>query len=61
MNTEIDNLKKAVVTMIKQGLPVFFGCDVGQSSDRDTGIMDTALYAYEVCLCTYSMICWLSL
>ena len=48
MNTEIDNLKKAVVDMLKAGQPVFFGCDVGQSSDRDAGIMDTALYEYEV-------------
>ena len=26
---------------IKAGLPVFFGCDVGQFSDRIRGIMDT--------------------
>lgn len=34
--------------MIKAGLPVFFGCDVGKFSDKDTGIMDTALFEYEV-------------
>ena len=32
---------------IKAGLPVFFGCDVGQFSDRIKGIMDTALFEYE--------------
>ena len=48
MNTEIDNLKQAVVKQIKAGQPVFFGCDVGQFSDRESGIMDTALFEYEV-------------
>ncbi|TCD71210.1 hypothetical protein EIP91_011688 [Steccherinum ochraceum] len=47
VNTEIDDLKNAVVKMLKAGLPVFFGCDVGKYSDKDAGIMDTALYEYE--------------
>ncbi|KAK7687096.1 hypothetical protein QCA50_009597 [Cerrena zonata] len=47
VNTEIDQLKAAVVKMIKAGQPVFFGCDVGQFSDKDAGIMDTALFEYE--------------
>lgn len=47
MNTEIENLKNAVVTQIKAGQPVFFGCDVGKFSDTPRGIMDTALYEYE--------------
>ena len=33
---------------IKAGQPVFFGCDVGQFSDCESGIMDTALFEYEV-------------
>lgn len=48
VNTEIEILKNAVVKMVKAGQPVFFGCDVGQFSDRDLGIMDTALFEYEV-------------
>jgi bleomycin hydrolase len=36
--------------MIKSGHPVFFGCDVGKFSDTPKGIMDTALYEYEVWL-----------
>jgi aminopeptidase C len=48
VNTKIDDLKQAVVKMIKAGIPVFFGCDVGQSSDRNFGIMDTKLYKFEV-------------
>ncbi|KAI0949686.1 hypothetical protein AcW1_009219 [Taiwanofungus camphoratus] len=47
VNTEIEILKNAVVKMVKAGQPVFFGCDVGQFSDRDLGIMDTALFEYE--------------
>jgi aminopeptidase C len=34
--------------MIKAGQPVFFGCDVGKFSDSTSGIMDTALFEYEV-------------
>ena len=34
--------------MIKAGQPVFFGCDVGKFSDSVPGIMDTALFEYEV-------------
>lgn len=48
VNTEIENMKDAVIKMIKAGHPVFFGCDVGKFSDSAKGIMDTALYEYEV-------------
>lgn len=44
VNTEIEDLKASVVKMLKAGQPVFFGCDVGQFSDRDAGIMDTGLH-----------------
>ncbi|CAL1707521.1 unnamed protein product [Somion occarium] len=47
VNTEIEQLKNAVVKMIKAGLPVFFGCDVGKFSDRDAGIMDPGLFEYK--------------
>jgi bleomycin hydrolase len=47
VNTEIDDLKQAVVKMIKAGLPVFFGSDVGQFSNSASGIMDSALMEYE--------------
>ncbi|KAG6917714.1 hypothetical protein DXG01_001365 [Tephrocybe rancida] len=48
VNTEIENLKVVVVKMIKAGQPVFFGCDVGKFSDPVGGIMDTALFQYEL-------------
>ncbi|EPQ57510.1 peptidase C1B, bleomycin hydrolase [Gloeophyllum trabeum ATCC 11539] len=47
VNTEIEDLKKAVVDMIKAGQPVFFGCDVGQFSNSVGGIMDIDLMEYE--------------
>ncbi|THH17329.1 hypothetical protein EW146_g3445 [Bondarzewia mesenterica] len=47
VNTEIENLKDAIVKMLKAGQPVFFGCDVGKFSENQSGIMDTDLYGYE--------------
>ena len=47
VNTEIDNLKATVVKMIKAGIPVFFGCDVGKHSNSTLGVMDLKLFDYE--------------
>ncbi|KAG5221347.1 bleomycin hydrolase [Salix suchowensis] len=47
VNTEIKTMKDTVVKLIKAGLPVFFGCDVGKFSDSGMGIMDTDLFEYE--------------
>ncbi|KAJ4468199.1 peptidase C1B, bleomycin hydrolase [Lentinula aciculospora] len=47
VNTSIDIMKAAVVKMVKAGVPVFFGCDVGKSSERNLGLMDTTLFQYE--------------
>ena len=52
LNLPIEKLKELSITQIKNGEPVWFGCDVGQSSDRDHGIMDTDLYNYEEVLDT---------
>ncbi|KAF7301207.1 Cysteine proteinase 1, mitochondrial [Mycena indigotica] len=30
VNTEVENMKSVVVKMVKAGVPVFFGCDVGE-------------------------------
>jgi bleomycin hydrolase len=48
VNVEMDAMKKAGIAMLKAGLPVFFGSDVGKSSNSQTGIMDTALYDYSL-------------
>ncbi|MFW5719241.1 MAG: aminopeptidase C, partial [Halanaerobium sp.] len=47
LNLPIDKLIDYTKEQLKDGEPVWFGCDVGQWSDRDLGIMDTKLYNYE--------------
>lgn len=42
LNLEPAKLKEAAIAQLKDGLPVWFGCDVDQSYLRDEGIMDTA-------------------
>lgn len=39
LNVEMPILKKLAKAQLEQGESVWFGCDVGQSSTRDTGIM----------------------
>lgn len=48
INVAMDTLKQAVISMLKAGVPVFFGCDVGKFSDRVGGIMDLDLIDYEL-------------
>ncbi|KAH6630370.1 peptidase C1B, bleomycin hydrolase [Chaetomium sp. MPI-SDFR-AT-0129] len=45
---EMGTIKEACVKMLRRGLPVFFGCDVGQFSDRVAGVMDLELVDYQV-------------
>lgn len=40
LNLPVDELKTAAIRQLQDGHPVWFGCDVGQSSIRDGGIMD---------------------
>ncbi|MCJ1310617.1 hypothetical protein MMC25_004282 [Agyrium rufum] len=47
VNVDMATIKTSCILMLKAGLPVFFGSDVGQFSNR-TGIMDTALIDYEL-------------
>lgn len=42
LNLTPAELKAAAIAQLKDGLPVWFGCDVDQSFLRDEGIMDTA-------------------
>lgn len=48
VNVEMETMKKTAIAMLKAGIPVFFGSDVGQFSDRYSGIMDPSLYDYEL-------------
>ncbi|WP_208559225.1 aminopeptidase C [Marinilactibacillus kalidii] len=50
INVPIDVLKKAAVAAIKDGEPVWFGCDVGKMLDRKAGIMDHHTYDYDATL-----------
>lgn len=43
VNVDKQVLKDACIEMLKKGLPIFFGSDVGKQSDRDKGIMATDL------------------
>ncbi len=47
LNLPIEELKKAAIAQMKNGSPVWFGCDVGKSSGREAGIMDLDLYDRE--------------
>ncbi|WP_321385858.1 C1 family peptidase [uncultured Enterococcus sp.] len=46
LNVDMSTFKKLAVQQLEQGESVWFGCDVGQSSNRNNGIM--ALNAYEI-------------
>lgn len=46
LNVDMETLKKLAIAQLEQGESVWFGCDVGQSSTRDSGIM--ALDAYDM-------------
>ena len=48
VNVDMKTMKAATIAMLKVGMPVFFGSDVGQFSDSQSGIMDTALFDYSL-------------
>lgn len=47
LNLPSEELKKAAIAQMKDGSPVWFGCDVGKSSGREDGLMDLNLYNLE--------------
>jgi len=46
VNVDMATMKQATIGMLRAGLPVFFGSDVGKFSNSTSGIMDPALYDY---------------
>jgi bleomycin hydrolase len=48
LNVPLDVFKQAAKDMLVEGQPVWFGCDVGKYRERDKGILDTALYDYDL-------------
>ena len=47
LNLPIEELKKAAIAQMQDGQPVWFGCDVGKCSERDSGIMDLDIRSLE--------------
>lgn len=47
LNVSLEVMKQAAIGMLKDGKPVWFGCDVGKWFDRDLGLSDMDLYDYE--------------
>lgn len=47
VNVDLDIMKRAAVSQMSEGAPVWFGCDVGKYLDRDLGLMDLDLFDYE--------------
>lgn len=48
INVPIEVLKEAAIKSVTAGEAVWFGCDVGQMFVKKEGIMDMALYNYEL-------------
>lgn len=48
VNVDMATIKRACIAMLSAGLPIFFGSDVGKFSNKDSGIMDSALVDYEL-------------
>lgn len=44
LNVDMDSFKKLAIAQMEQGESVWFGCDVGQSSQRQDGIMSLDIY-----------------
>ncbi|HAF86623.1 MAG TPA: aminopeptidase, partial [Sphaerochaeta sp.] len=47
LNLPIEDLKKAAIRQMQDGKAVWFGCDVGQSSDQKSGMMALDTYDLE--------------
>ncbi len=47
LNLPIEELKKAAIAQMRDGEPVWFGCDVGKRSSRDGGVMDLGVADLE--------------
>lgn len=48
VNVQMKTLKAVCIKMLKAGVPIFFGSDVGKFSDSVSGIMDLDLYDYGI-------------
>ena len=46
LNLPLDEFKNAALAQLKDGEPVWFGCDCGKDGDRDTGLWDDSQFDY---------------
>lgn len=53
LNVPIEVMKEASIASLKDGEPVWFGCDVGKLSETQLGIMDTDIFQYDLTLGYY--------
>ncbi|KAH8923078.1 peptidase C1B, bleomycin hydrolase [Atractiella rhizophila] len=44
VNSGVEKMKQVAIALLKADQPVWFGCDVGQSSERTLGLMDHKLF-----------------
>jgi bleomycin hydrolase len=47
LNVPIEVMKTTAASIIQQGTPVWFGCDVGKMMDRSLGVLDPELFEYQ--------------
>lgn len=47
LNLPMDELKNAIISQLKDGEVVWFGCDCGPDGDRDSGLWDDQQFDYE--------------
>lgn len=47
LNIPMEDLAKAALASVKDGVPCWFACDVGKDIDRKKGILDTKLFNYD--------------
>ena len=47
LNIPMEEMKQAIIQQLKDGEPVWFGCDCGKDGDRETGLWDDQQYDYE--------------
>ncbi|AWX69380.1 aminopeptidase C [[Mycoplasma] anseris] len=50
LNVSMKEMKNAIISQLKDGETVWFGCDVGTMSNSALGIMDPELYNYDLTL-----------
>ena len=48
VNVDMKTMKDAAIAMIKEGVPVFFGSDVGKFEDGKAGVLDPKRYDYDL-------------